>query len=113
MGVVLNGGGEGVFASWRGDTNPFGTNTVWGYIIVPEEIPISIRNKLYVQFNRRMEDQLKRAETGANVVPLEVLERYKDTKNSRGKKFILFKQFVEDPTCLSVFVAEKHETTNV
>jgi hypothetical protein len=80
---------------------------------IPEDIPISVRNKLYVQFNRRMESELKRVDAGTNVIPLEVLESYETTKNSREKKFILFKKFVEDPTMLSVFVSEKHEKTNV
>ena len=62
-----------------------------GYIIVREDIPFSLRNKLYVQLNRRMEQELERAETGTNVVPLAVLEKYKDVKDSRGKKIIMYK----------------------
>ena len=72
-----------------GATNPFGTKTVWGCITVLADIPLSLRNKLYVQFNRRMETQLAETANGTNVVPLAVLERYKDEKNYREKKFIL------------------------
>ena len=43
---------------------------------------------------------------GKNEIPVAVLEKYSAVKDNRDKKFVLFKQYIEDPTCLSVYVEE-------
>ena len=79
-----------------------------------EDIPVAIRNKLYQQFSRTMEKEIVLANgTGTNRIPVAVLERYEDEKDCRAKQWLLFKEFMKDPSFLTVVVSEKHRKENL
>ena len=75
---------------------------------------MAIRNKLYMQFTRTMEKEITLATgKGTNRLPVAVLERYKDEKDCRAKKWILFKEFKRDPSFPTIVVSEKHRKENL
>ena len=72
----------------------------------PNDVPVGIRNTLYAAIGRHM----AAAQDGKKDVSEGVLARYAEDKDDRSRMFGFLKEFVEDTSCMSMTVSERHTT---
>ena len=81
---------------------PISPETWRGYV---KDVDTKLRNSLYVNLNRFMEKAERGAVPGISKA---VLKRWDEAKKDRKLKWDYFKEWMQDPTCASIRVTERH-----